>query len=229
MDFGGVLGVGTCGGSCTKLNSLASVSVWWLYGSVGVSMVPGMFVCGVNLHTKWLESIQGLVEWLGVVVWGMAAVGGELTVGCAGRVGLGIAAGGGGKGRGLLSLILELGVAGGEVWGLGLAAGGMGKGSKLVLVLLELGGAGGEVCRGMVVAARARARARVRGRVGASGSMSMGMEALLPRDDPAPFCFEMVGVTSIHLLAAEVYWTGLALPFFLLFFCLVILCFWLRV
>ncbi len=31
--------------------------------------------------------------------------------------------------------------------------------------------------------------ARVRGRAGASGSMSMGMDALLPRDDPAPFCF----------------------------------------
>ncbi len=57
---------------------------------------------------------------------------------------------------------------------------------------------------------------RARGRVGASGSMSIGMDALLPRDDPAPFFLVMVGVTSRHLLAAEVYWTGLSLlePFF---------------
>ncbi len=46
------------------------------------------------------------------------------------------------------------------------------------------------------------------------------MAALLPRDDPAPFFFGRMGVTSRHLLAAEVYW-GLSLveePFFFEFF-----------
>ena len=54
--------------------------------------------------------------------------------------------------------------------------------------------------------------------------MSIGMDALLPRDDPAPFFFVMVGVTSRHLLACRGILDGVLEPFFLEVF-LVILCF----
>ncbi len=55
----------------------------------------------------------------------------------------------------------------------------------------------------------------VRVGAGAMGSNCSRMAAVLPWDDPTPlrvFFLTMVGVVSIHLLAAEAYWTGL--PFF---------------
>ncbi len=53
---------------------------------------------------------------------------------------------------------------------------------------------------------------------------SIGVDADMPRDDPTPIFFDltMVGVVSIHLLAAEAYWTGL-LPFFFVLVVLVVL------
>ncbi len=46
---------------------------------------------------------------------------------------------------------------------------------------------------------------RARVRVGAGAMGSIGVDADMPRDDPTPIFFDltMVGVVSIHLLAAE--------------------------
>ncbi len=70
---------------------------------------------------------------------------------------------------------------------------------------------------------------------GASGSRLRGVAALLPWDDPAPCKWGVrVGVTSRHLSAAVLYWTGLLLgvelfflllfPFFVISYLLMALC-----